>query len=58
MDLARLVEVNDQEDLKKRASKVFLKMSSGHAIVLLTITRLIEKAEEKTMLQNSGFMPK
>lgn len=50
MDLARLVEINDQEDLKKRAAKVFLKMSSGHAIVLLTITRLIEKAEEKTLV--------
>jgi predicted ATPase len=50
MDLARLVEVNDQEELKKRAVKVFLKMSSGHAIVLLTITRLIEKAEEKTLV--------
>lgn len=50
MDLARLVEINDQVDLKKRAAKVFLKMSSGHAIVLLTITRLIEKAEEKTLV--------
>ena len=50
MDLARLVEINDQEDLKKRAAKVFLKMRSGHAIVLLTITRLIEKAEEKTLI--------
>ena len=50
MDLARFVEIDDQEDLKKRAAKVFLKMSSGHAIVLLTITRLIEKAEEKTLV--------
>lgn len=50
MDLARLVEIDDQQELKKRAAKVFLKMSSGHAIVLLTITRLIEKAEEKTLV--------
>jgi predicted ATPase len=50
MDLARLVDTNDQEELRKRAAKVFLKMSSGHAIVLLTITRLIEKAEEKTLV--------
>ena len=50
MNLAHLVEINNQEDLKKRAAKVFLKMSSGHAIVLLTITRLMEKAEEKTLI--------
>lgn len=50
MDLARLTEIHDQEELKRRAAKVFLKMSSGHAVVLLTITRLIEKAEEKTLV--------
>lgn len=50
MDLARLWETEKQDELIRRAAKVFLKMSSGHAIVLLTITKLIEKAEEKTLV--------
>lgn len=50
MDLGRLLEITDQEILKQRAETTFLKMSSGHAIVLLTITKLIEKAGEKTLV--------
>ncbi|WCD79608.1 AAA family ATPase [Pseudomonas sp. TUM22785] len=33
-----------------RAEYLFNKMSSGHAIVLLTITRLVETVEEKTLV--------
>ncbi|MCK5384617.1 MAG: AAA family ATPase [Alphaproteobacteria bacterium] len=36
--------------LKDAAYAIFEKMSSGHAIVLLTITKLIEKVEEKTLI--------
>lgn len=50
MDLGRLLQIEDQEELKQRAKKMFLKMSSGHAIVLLTITKLVERAEEKTLV--------
>jgi predicted ATPase len=32
------------------AEKIFLRLSSGHKIVLLTITRLVEKVEEKTLV--------
>ena len=32
------------------AEKAFLRLSSGHKVVLLTITRLIEKVEEKTLV--------
>jgi len=42
------VEENDEnfEDLKK----VFKKFSSGHGIILLTITKLIETVEEKSLV--------
>lgn len=37
-------------DLEERAQKIFSKLSSGHAIVLLTIAKLVEKIEEKTLV--------
>jgi predicted ATPase len=38
------------EELEAFARKTFNRMSSGHAIVLLTITKLVEKVEEKTLV--------
>lgn len=49
MDLGRLVEVDTQIALGY-ARTLFKKMSSGHMIVLLTITKLIETVEEKTLV--------
>jgi len=40
----------DENELKVYAKKTFNKMSSGHAIVLLTVTKLVEKVEEKTLV--------
>ncbi|WP_318438127.1 AAA family ATPase [Photobacterium leiognathi] len=37
-------------ELELFARKTFNRMSSGHAIVLLTITKLVEKVEEKTLV--------
>ncbi|RTR27023.1 AAA family ATPase [Shewanella atlantica] len=37
-------------ELEAFARKTFNRMSSGHAIVLLTITKLVEKVEEKTLV--------
>lgn len=50
MDLRRLLKTEDVDTLKRRAKNIFLKMSSGHAIVLLTITKLVERADEKTLI--------
>lgn len=50
MDLSRLLLVEDQNELERLAEKAFMKMSSGHAIVLLTITKLVERADEKTLV--------
>lgn len=40
----------DEDELKVRARKLFAKLSSGHKIVLLTITRLVETVDEKTLV--------
>jgi predicted ATPase len=40
----------DDDELKVQARKLFTKLSSGHKIVLLTITRLVETVEEKTLV--------
>ena len=39
-----------QPNLEERAQALFKKMSSGHAIVLLSITRLVELVEEKSLV--------
>lgn len=50
MGLSRLADITGDEYLKKSSTHLISKMSSGHAIVILTITKLIEKIEEKTLL--------
>ena len=40
----------EPDALKIEARKVFKNLSSGHKIVLLTITRLVETVEEKTLV--------
>lgn len=37
-------------DLEERARVLFRKLSSGHAVVLLSITRLVELVEEKSLV--------
>ena len=40
----------DGEDLKDRATRLYNRLSSGHKIVLLTITRLVETVDERTLV--------
>lgn len=47
LNLTRLL---DEKFNKRRILGVFKKLSSGHAIVLITITKLVEKIEEKTLV--------
>lgn len=49
-DVTSLADENDDVELKKRASSLFGRLSSGHKIVLLTITRLVETVEERTLV--------
>lgn len=56
MDLCRLTNLyaDDSSDRRQNffgiANSLFERMSSGHAIVLLTITKLVETIEEKTLV--------
>lgn len=48
--VSNLINSKRRSDLKKTAALLFEKLSSGHAIVLLTITRLVESVEERTLV--------
>lgn len=41
---------NPDENWRPAARKLFTKLSSGHAIVLLTVTRLVEFVDERTLV--------
>lgn len=50
-DVASLAdEAENEAGLKVRAKKLFNGLSSGHKIVLLTITKLVETVEERTLV--------
>ena len=49
-EIIKLIEIKDEKELKDTSSEIFNKLSSGHKIVLLTITRLVETVEEKTLV--------
>jgi ABC-type branched-subunit amino acid transport system ATPase component len=50
-EVAALADTEVEEDeLQVQARKLFEKLSSGHKIVLLTITRLVETVEERTLV--------
>ena len=50
-DVAGLAsEQTDDETVKSNARRLFASLSSGHKIVLLTITRLVETVEERTLV--------
>ncbi len=48
--VAALASTSDDESLRVRAREVFRQLSSGHKIVLLTVTRLVESVEERTLV--------
>lgn len=50
ISLSYIVSNTNDGDLEKTVTSLFNKMSSGHRIVLLTITKLVEKVEEKTLV--------
>lgn len=43
-------DADGEEEVRERATAVFAKLSSGHKIVLLTITRLVETVGERTLV--------
>ena len=45
-----ITQILDNSLNRKSIIKLFNKLSSGHSIILLTITKLVEKIEEKTLV--------
>lgn len=45
-----IIQLSDGVLNKERVLKIFERLSSGHAIVLLTITKLVETIEEKSLV--------
>ena len=50
LDIKSVLDINDEEGFKKSAGDIFKNLSSGHKIVLLTVTRLVETIEEKSLV--------
>lgn len=50
INLYNIISEKDPKKLDSSAKSLFKELSSGHAVVLLTITKLIEKVEEKTLV--------
>lgn len=49
-DVTSLLDEETDVSLKTRARRLFKKLSSGHAIILLTVTRLVELVDERTLV--------
>lgn len=49
-DIKFLIEIQDDDEFKKQTFNIFNRLSSGHRIVLLTITKLIERLQEKSLV--------
>jgi ABC-type cobalamin/Fe3+-siderophores transport system ATPase subunit len=49
-DVAALVLEDDDDRFETEARRLYQRLSSGHKIVLLTITRLVEAVDERTLV--------
>lgn len=49
-ELSEIAKTGNDQNVKEVASHTFAKLSSGHKIVLLTITRLVESIEERSLV--------
>lgn len=49
-EVSNLAKLNFDEAFSEIASSIFTRLSSGHKIVLLTITQLVEKIEERSLV--------
>lgn len=49
-EVSQIAKLSVDEAFKKTTSSIFNKLSSGHKIVLLTITRLVETIEERSLV--------
>jgi predicted ATPase len=49
-EIKSLVDIKKKKEFENRTKDIFRRLSSGHKIVLLTITRLIQELQEKSLV--------
>lgn len=49
-DITSITKIKNPENVRETANNVFKKLSSGHKIILLSITKLVATVEEKTLV--------
>lgn len=49
-DISSISKIERSNEINEVAKETFLKLSSGHKIIILTITRLVETLEEKSLV--------
>lgn len=50
VEISTLIGIESKRQIMDTATKLYMRLSSGHKIVLLTITRLVETVEERTLV--------
>jgi predicted ATPase len=50
INVVSILDYDDETEFKEVAGRIFKNLSSGHKIVLLTITRLVESMEERSLV--------
>jgi len=50
INISNLIDYSNDNELQKNASNLFKRLSSGHKIVLLSITRLVETVQERSLV--------
>jgi len=50
INLYQILSETPEDNMEATVTSLFKRLSSGHGIVLLTITKLVEKVEEKTLV--------
>ncbi len=49
-NISNLIDNRVDQDIKTLSSELFRRLSSGHKIVLLTLTRLVETVQERSLV--------
>lgn len=49
-EVSKIILIEDKNEFKKQSSIIFNRLSSGHKIVLLTVTRIVETIEERSLV--------
>lgn len=49
-NVTTLIDISGNSEMKKESERIFKGLSSGHKLILLTLTKLVEKLEERSLV--------